>query len=228
VFGPMARPRLHDPDLVLDTARALILEKGLRAATMEAIAEASGAPIGSIYHQFASRDDLLARLWLRAVRRSQLAFRKAATAGDPVQAAVLAALSIFDFCDRERADARLLASIRRADLLQAELSAELAHELKVLNEPIALTLAELARRLYGRAGRNEIDRVLLAVFDLPYGTARSHVLRGTQIPRQRRLYLQAAVLAVLVDPEQRADQRPRPPALASARSKKTPTSTGSK
>jgi AcrR family transcriptional regulator len=193
----MARPQIHDPELVLDHARALVLGKGVRAATVEAIASASGAPVGSLYHRFESRDNLLARLWLRAVRRSQSAFCSAAEVDDPEKAALAAALSIFDFCDREREDARLLISLRREDLVQAEISVEVSGELKVLNDPVKRTLGRLAQRLYGRVGANEVDRVLLATFDLPYGIARSYVVRGAPIPPQRRQYLKVAVLAVL-------------------------------
>ena len=193
----MARPQIHDPELVLDHARALVLAKGVRAATIEAIAAASGAPVGSLYHRFESRDDLLTRLWLRAVRRSQSAFCSAAEANDPEEAALAAAMSIFDFCDRQREDARLLTSLRREDFVQGEISAELSGELKVLNDPVKRTLRRLAQRLYGRVGANEVDRVLLATFDLPYGIARSYVVGSVPIPPQRRQYLKVAVLAVL-------------------------------
>src|SRR5689334_7011428 len=67
----MPRPLLHDPDAVLDAVRDLLVEGGPRAAGIRAIAERSGAPSGSLYHRFGSRDELVARAWLRAVRRFQ-------------------------------------------------------------------------------------------------------------------------------------------------------------
>lgn len=197
---PLARPRIHQPDTVLDHARDVVLKRGSRAATMEAIASASGAPMGSLYHCFNSRDELLARLWVRAVRRSQAAFRAAAQHPDPERAAVEAAFSIYDFCARERDDARLLVSMRREDLIQAELPAGLTRELKDLNHPVRQALERLARRLYERAGTEEFDRVLLATFDLPYGLARPYVIRGKTPPELRRRLLEAAVLAVIRAP----------------------------
>jgi AcrR family transcriptional regulator len=193
------RPRIHQPDAVLDHARDIVLERGVRAATMEAIARTSGAPMGSLYHYFSSHDELLARLWVRAVRRSQAAFRAAAENEDPEQAALAAALSIYDFCVRERDDARLLTSMRREDLIHAELPADLTQELKNLNQPVRETLVDLSRRLYGDAQPEDLDRVLLATFDLPYGIARPFVLRGRTPPKQRRKLLEAAVLAVIRD-----------------------------
>jgi len=175
---------------------------------VEAIASASGAPMGSLYHYFNSRDELLARLWVRAVRRSQAAFCAAAQHPDPERAAVEAAFSIYDFCARERDDARLLVSMRREDLIQAELPASLTQELKDLNQPVLQTLERLAQRLYERAGTEEFDRVLLATFDLPYGMARPYVIRGKTPPELRRRFLEAAVLAVIRDPRTPSRDRP--------------------
>ena len=195
----MPRPRIHQPDTVLDHARDIVLERGVRAATMEAIARTSGAPMGSLYHYFSSHDELLARLWVRAVRRSQAAFRAAAEHEDPEQAALVAALSIYDFCVREPDDTRLLMSLRREDLVQADLPPALVQELKDLNQPVRQTLEQLSRRLYASAQPDDIDRVLLATFDLPYGIARPYVLRGDTVPRHRRKLLEAAILAVIRD-----------------------------
>jgi AcrR family transcriptional regulator len=193
------RPRIHQPDTVLDHARDIVLERGVRAATMEVIARTSGAPMGSLYHYFSSHDELLAQLWVRAVRRSQAAFRAAAEHEDPEQAVLAAALSIYDFCARERDDARLLMSMRREDLIQADLLPDLTQELKDLNQPVRQVLDQLSRRLYGRARPEDLDRVLLATFDLPYGIARPYVLRGKTTPRHRRKLLQASILAVIRD-----------------------------
>lgn len=155
--------------------------------------------MGSLYHYFASRDELLAGLWVRAVRRSQAAFCAAAEHDDPERAAVAAALSIYDFCARERDDARLLVSMRREDLIQAELGADLMQELKELNRPVRQALERLSRRLYGRVRAEDLDRVRLATFDLPYGMARPYVIRGEPPPEHRRRLLEAAVLAVIRD-----------------------------
>jgi AcrR family transcriptional regulator len=61
----MARPELHRADRILDSARELVLEGGARAATIDGIVSASGAPKGSIYHRFATLNELLASMWLR-------------------------------------------------------------------------------------------------------------------------------------------------------------------
>ena len=185
---------------MLDAARDLLLEEGSRSATIEAIADASGAPTGSIYHRFGSRDELIAKLWIRAVHRSQASFLAALERDSPREAALAAALSIVDFCEDHPADAQLLVGFRREDLISAVPEGPLADELAVLNRPLERALVQLARRLYGRRSRAALDRTLLAVFDLPYGAARRHLIAGSRLPRGLRADLRSAVAAVIDEP----------------------------
>ena len=184
---------------MLDAARELLLEQGAGSATVEAIAGASGAPTGSIYHRFGSRDELLARLWVRAVYRSQASFLAALEKDDPREAAVAAAMSIIEFCQTEPADARLLASLRREDLIRGT-SDELADELEAVNKPVERSVVALARRLYGRSTRAALNRTLLAVYDLPYGATHRYLRTGTAIPRGLRADVERAVVAVIGEP----------------------------
>ena len=196
----MARPQVHLTDTMLDAARALLLEEGSRSATMAAIAEASGAPTGSIYHRFGSRDELIARLWIRAVYRSQASFVAAMEREDPREAALASALSIIDFCDEHPGDAQLLAAFRREDLLRAVPEGAVAEELASLNRPVKRAVIQLAQRLYGRRTRPALDRTLLAVFDLPYGAARRYLITGAPLPSRLRDDLSRAVAAVVDAP----------------------------
>jgi AcrR family transcriptional regulator len=181
---------------MLDAARGLLLEQGAGSATVEAIAGASGAPTGSIYHRFGSRVELLARLWLRAVYRSQASFLAALEQEDPHDAALAAAMSIIEFCETEPADARLLTSFRREDLIR-KTSDQLAAELEAVNRPVERAVVRLARRLYGRPTRTALNRTLLAVFDLPYGATHRYLMTGAPIPSGLRGDLERAVVAVL-------------------------------
>jgi AcrR family transcriptional regulator len=192
----MPRPQVHSTDAMLDAARDLLLEAGSWSATMEAVARASGAPTGSLYHRFGSRDELIARLWVRAVHRSQATFIAALQREDPRQAALGAALSIFDFCDEHPADAQLLVAFRWEDLIRSA-EGTLAEELAELNDPVRGAVIDLARRLYGRRSRAAIERTILAVFDLPYGAVRRHLIAGDPLPTHLRADLAVAVRAVL-------------------------------
>ncbi len=199
----MPRPQVHLTDTMLDAARDLLLQDGSSSATMEAIAEASGAPTGSIYHRFGSRDELIARLWMRAVYRSQASFVAALERQDAKDAALAAAMSIIDFCKDHPEDAQLLVSFRREDLVRTAAEGPLAEELEELNRPVERAVLDLARRLYGRRSRAALDRTLLAVFDLPYGAARRYLIAGEPLPPGLRADLTHAVCGV-IDPPARS------------------------
>jgi AcrR family transcriptional regulator len=196
----MPRPQLHPTDTMLDAARALLLQDGARAATVEAIAEASGAPVGSIYHRFGSREELITRLWIRAVYRSQASFLAAMEQPDANEAAVAAALSIYDFCQEHPADAQLLASFGREELLGVTPAGSLADELADLNRPVKRGVVNMAKRLYGKRTRRAVDRTLLAVFDLPYGVTKRYLVAGAKLPVGLRRDLETAVRAVIAAP----------------------------
>lgn len=202
----MPRPQKHTTDAMLDAARELILEGGSRAATVEAIAARSGAPTGTIYHRFGSRDELIGRAWVRAVRRSQAGWLEAMGREDPREAAVGAALALVEFCRSHPEDGRLLLSYSRAELMGAKVgrdltgtrqSAELRAELAELNEPVERAVTDLCRRLYGRASRPNLERTMLAVFDLPYGAVKRHLDVGEPPPARVGELLASAVRAVI-------------------------------
>jgi len=191
------RKSLHAPEAMLDVARDLLLEEGAHGATIEAISAVSGAPTGSIYHRFGSRDELVTRLWMRAVRRSQAAFLDAVDVEDPAMAAVSGGMSIFDFCRAQPRDARLLVSFRYEDLVRAAPQGPLADELRELNRPVEAAVAGLARALHGRATPAAVGHVLLVVFDLPYGAVRRHLIAGVDPPQRLRADLERALRGAL-------------------------------
>src|ERR1700740_1997047 len=113
----MAPPRKHETDVILDAARALVLDGGPRAASVAAIAKSSGAPAGTLYHRFGNRDGILTAAWVRALGRCQsraMAASKTGTADTPVQTAVAMAVAAISFARELPEDARLLLTIRPA------------------------------------------------------------------------------------------------------------------
>ncbi len=196
----VGRPEKHPSDAILDAARDLVLAGGARAATLDGVVAASGAPKGSIYHRFGTLDDLLAAMWVRAVRRSQAAFLQTLDADDPVEAAVAAAMSLYTFARDHPRDAALLASLRREDLVHSVRENDLRRELDEINEPLERSLVELTRRLTGGVGRSALEHTICAVVDLPLGALRRHLIAGSAPPRALRDQLEAAVRAALRAP----------------------------
>ncbi len=196
----MPRPPLHSTESILDAARDLLLEGGARALTVDAIAATSGAPVGSIYHRFGSLDGLLAEMWVAAARRFQATFFAALDGTDcPADAAVDAAVSMYDFAREAPADARLLAAMRPEDLFGAADSPGLPRALEELNGPLEDQLAALSRRLFGNAGPTALQRTTFAVVDIPHGAVRRHLLAGAPPPAPLRTWIETAVRTVLKD-----------------------------
>jgi AcrR family transcriptional regulator len=175
----MAPPRKHETDVILDTARTLVLTQGPRAAGVAAIAKASGAPTGTLYHRFGSRNGILAATWLRALERFQ-SRALAAAADTPVETAVAMAVTMVGFARELPEDARLLLTIRPSDLFDGEPDPTFSDTLAAMNRPLLARLDEFARQLYGKATARTVEAVARAVVDLPYGVVRRHAYDDTQ------------------------------------------------
>ena len=171
----MAPPRKHETDAILDATRALVLAGGPRAASVAAIAEASGAPAGTLYHRFGNRDGVLTATWLRALERFQA--QVLAVAGDDaLEAAVAMAVAAVEFARDRPDDARLLLTIRPGDLLDdsAGTTGPLAEKIAAMNAPLGARLKALTQELYGSTEPRAVDAVHRAVVDLPYAVIRRH------------------------------------------------------
>ncbi|MCA4731094.1 TetR/AcrR family transcriptional regulator [Mycobacterium avium] len=191
----MAPPRKHETDVILDAARALVLDGGPRAASVAAIAKASGAPAGTLYHRFGNRDGILTAAWLRALERFQA--RVLAADGDtPEDTAVAMAVAAVGFARALPDDARLLLTIRPGDLLDGEPDAAFRQTLAAMNAPLTQRLAQLARHLYGNARPRSVDAVARAVADLPYAVVRRHA-HDDPIPSWLETDVAASARAVL-------------------------------
>ncbi|OCB29830.1 TetR family transcriptional regulator [Mycobacterium malmoense] len=191
----MAPPRKHETDVILDAARALVLAGGPRAASVAAIAKASGAPAGTLYHRFGNRDGILTAAWLRALERFQA--RALAAGGEtPTDTAVAMAVSAVGFARELPDDARLLLTIRPGDLLDDEPDAAFRETLAAMNAPLTERIAALARQLYGNSRPRSVDAVARAVSDLPYAVVRRHA-RDDPMPAWLEDDVAASALAVL-------------------------------
>jgi AcrR family transcriptional regulator len=169
----VAPPRKHETDVILDATRALVLADGPRAASVAAIAKASGAPAGTLYHRFGNRDGILTAAWLRALERFQSRVM-AAEADSALETAVAMAVATVIFARELPEDARILLTIRPDDLLDGQPNAAFRETLAAMNAPLIERVADLARKLYGRNNSRTREAVAFAVADLPYAVVRRH------------------------------------------------------
>ena len=168
----------------------LALTDGPRAVSVAAIADASGAPAGTLYHRFGSRDGILRAAWLRALEGFQARWLEAARDPDPLEAGVAMATSVVTFARVSPDDARLLLTLRPQDLLDADPDAEFRELQRAINAPLEAELRRVARALHGRADARALDGVVRATVDLPYGVVRRHAYKANHAPlagtRRRR------------------------------------------
>jgi AcrR family transcriptional regulator len=182
----------YSADDILDAA-AQAVHQHWRSATVAHVTSLLGAPSGSIYHRFATRDALFAQAWVRAVRRFHAGFPPVMQIEDPVEAIVQTGLLIPAFCRDNPVDARMLTVYRYADLV-AEPPPGLEADLTDLNTPVKALLAHLTLRRYKRltpAGRSLVE---LATRDAPMGMIRSQI--GDPIPAGMDIPIRAASQAI--------------------------------
>ena len=137
-------------------------------------------PTGSVYHRFASREELLIRLWLRSIKRFQVGFIRAGEREEARRAVIEMALCVPRFCRAHPADAKAMTLYRREDLLLHHHEATCARR----SSPSTRTLMPLPKTWgCGAMGRlNERRRALLylATRISPYGLLRPFI--GVDVP----------------------------------------------
>jgi len=170
----VGRKPQYSADDILDAALGLVAAGGPSAATATAIGRVLGAPSGSIYHRFPSRDELMARLWLRSIARYQDGVLAALALPDADDALAAAIDHAFDWTASNHNEALLLLQYEKADLV-AHWPDTLATELKSLNSRVRKTLREYTDRRYGKVTTERIDKVMFALIDMPYAAVRRHL-----------------------------------------------------
>src|ERR1700757_2693051 len=132
---------LFDTASFVAAARSIAARQGPKAVTVDSVAARLGAPKGSFYHRFASRDALLGELWLTTVLAYQQGFVAAIEAGD----GLAAALHTPAWSRAHPDDARLLLLYSRHDFVQGDFPAPLKRGVREQAERFEACLARFAR-----------------------------------------------------------------------------------
>ena len=171
----MARPRTHDLDSLLDAAEHLLATQGGSGVTIRALAQATGASSGTLYHAFGSRSDLLARMWLRAAKRflgmQEEAIDRILGDSEDYDLAVEATVAVASVPAAIGAEApdtaTVLLRFRRDEILGQDISENLRLELEELDSQLLAVLTRLSLALWNRRDRPAIETVAICVVDLP-------------------------------------------------------------
>ncbi|OUZ09477.1 TetR family transcriptional regulator [Aeromicrobium sp. PE09-221] len=213
----MARRRLHTLDELLDIAEQIVTSGDPAGLTLRALASATGASNGTIYHAFSSKDQLLAQLWLRAWSRlgDQIVEALHAVSRHPrdddegVAAVIAAALAPVEFVRRFPISARLFFAQRRDQLFSDDLPPDTEAELEAVQKRFVNLLIDLAQGVWGRSDRVAVDAIAVCVVDLPTGILRRKLVEEGEVDEAAEARLQAAVRAVLAVPLPSREATPR-------------------
>lgn len=189
----MGRAAVYSDREIIGAATRLVAGGGPQAATMQAVARAVGAPTGSIYHRFASRDVLMARLWLELVADFQAGFLAALDAGD----GLAAVLHTPRWVRANRVAARALLLYRSDELIAGGWPKAMAGRAKDLRQALEEGLRAFAGRL-GHAGDPAAMRSLrFGLMDAPYAAVRPYLSEAGDLPAEVDRLLEAAWAAVV-------------------------------
>ncbi|MFD0355822.1 TetR/AcrR family transcriptional regulator [Streptomyces sp. NPDC127110] len=177
----MPRPPRFDTGELLDAAVRLAAGGGPTAVTMSAVAQAAGAPSGSVYHRFPGRPALLAEVWLRTVEGFQEGYLAALDADpDPRRAARAGARHVVAWSRDHPAEAALLL-YGAEEFGRSGWSDEHRERADRGNGRVFARLGELGAAL-GETGPEGRDRIVLALVDLPLAVVRRPLRAGLPLP----------------------------------------------
>lgn len=189
----MGRQAKFTSDQFLDAALALVANKGPAAATMAHVAKSLGAPIGSVYHRFDSRNLLLARLWLRAVDSFQAGFLDALRRGEGLKAA----LHTPRWVRAHPREARVLLLHRREELMGGDWPGQVTEHAAKLSRELDDGLREFTNRTFGVISHANLRRVTFALIDVPYAAVSRHLRKGETPPHVVDVFVQDTYVTIM-------------------------------
>ena len=139
------------------------------AVTLQDVVADTGVSIGSIYHRYQSREELLARAWLDAVSVFQAEFL-AELNSDLEDSGERAAMATPRFCRRDPKRARILVCCRREELVHE-------NETPVTNLKLESANAEVAQsvRQFAKERGYTLDACLMGLVGFPLGAVRMYL-----------------------------------------------------
>lgn len=198
----MARPRVHSLDELLDVAEQLVTNGDPAGLTLRSLAASAGASNGTIYHAFGSKEELLARLWLRATARLGAAIEEAlgSCGENPADAVVAAAIAPVIFARRYPASSQLFFAQRSDQLFSEGLGHEILESLAAEQRRLTAVLVDLAMGMWGRKDRYAVEAVAACVVDVPGGMLRRALIEGRRPEAATERRIEAAVRGILAVP----------------------------
>jgi AcrR family transcriptional regulator len=189
----MGRTAHFSNEQFVDAALRITAQEGPGAMTVNAVAQAVGAPIGSVYHRFLSRDILMAEVWLKVVSSFQAAFLEALKNGRGLDAALHTPRWVRQY----PLEARILLLYRREELVAGDWRDDIRERALRIKLALDEGMNDYVKQAFGRAGQEEINRTAYAIIDVPYAAVIRYIRQGTKPPRKIDDYIRLTYSAVM-------------------------------
>jgi AcrR family transcriptional regulator len=193
----MGRKERHGRASILHSARELSAEAGPQKITIASVARHAGAPVGSIYHRYASRDEILAEVWLDLVEEFQGRFlSQLDVEGDATEAGLAAVRFTCSWVRAHPREARLMLLHRRSDFAADRWPETYQQRARALAADADRRLGRYATRLLGRSGKVELRRVQFILVDLPTAALKRDLEAGVGLSKDiEKLLLETCAAA---------------------------------
>jgi AcrR family transcriptional regulator len=179
----------------LTAAQAIAAAKGPAAVTIASISARLGAPTGSFYHRFASRNVVLGELWLGTVLDFREGISAALDAGDGLRAALHTPAWVRAHPD----NARLLLMYDRKDFVQGEWPEELRERVAEMTQRMEAGSLRQARLIFGEDGREEVRLAQFLISEVPVAAVRQHLVHREAPPPLVDRLIRTTYRAVIAD-----------------------------
>lgn len=207
----MGRPARYDEAAILESAKHVSAELGPQKLTIAAVAKRAGAPVGSIYHRYTSRDEILAAVWLELVEEFQERFLVQLDGPEVIRSGLAAVRYTCDWIGQHPREARLLLLHRREDFASQRWPASYRRRAEALTHRAAASMTGYAARLTG-SGTAGLRTVRFVLLDLPMAALRRDLEAGLPITadvRQMLLHTCAYALRHAARSQPKASRRRR-------------------
>ena len=174
----MGRKAKYTDEQFLDAALNLATRRGPEAITIADIADKVGAPIGSVYHRFPSRELLMSRLWLRTVRSFQEGFLELLEKGDAKAAALYTPRWVREHFD----EAIILLLYRREEFFDESWPEEIKKDARLLMRRLDEGIIDFTISRFGSVSEEMLQRTVFALIDVPYAAVRRYLQQGAKPP----------------------------------------------
>ena len=162
----------------LTAARDIAAQNGPAAVTVSSVTERLGAPSGSFYYRFPSRDVLLAELWLATALAFQQGFVAAIKAGDGLTAALHTPVWVRAHLD----DACVFLLHHRDDFVQGGWPAALTARVAQQARRVDACYKRFARDAFGGANAERLRLARFVLADVPKAAVSPHPRRREPPP----------------------------------------------